>query len=82
MDIFRNCSGRAYTDQCLNTVSFDQFMRINSDRRTAHSCSHDRNRFVAVKSGVAEHISCSIELFRTGKEIFSYKFCAERITRK
>ena len=82
MDIFRNCSGRAYTDQRLNTVSFDQFMRINSDRRTAHSCSHDRNRFVAVKSGVAEHISCSIELFRTGKEIFSYKFCAERITRK
>ena len=57
-------------------------MGVDSDGWASHSCPHDRDRFIAVKTGVTEHISCSVELLCACKEVISDKFRAERITRK
>jgi len=82
MNIFGDRSCRAYTDQFLYSVSLDELVGVNSDRRASHSRSHDGNRFITVKSGITEHISCGIKLSCSCKEILSDKFCTERIARK
>ena len=69
MDILGDRPCGSHTDQCLYAVSLDEFVGVDSNGRASHSCSHDRDRFITVKTGVTKHISCSVELLCTRKEI-------------
>ena len=79
MQVMLDRTGRAYTNNLLDTVEIEEFIGIDTNRGHTHAMSHKTDTFSFVETCETKHTTNIIKLDGIIKEVLRHKFYTQRI---